>query len=158
MKVFGLNYHLRWKWSKLNQHLHVPSFLRKAFTLHEPASGSPKHCGIFLARSSHGPDSRRPRPVPKQGYATYAIAVTGWFLAVCADRLSLLVSARCPRPPPHPLPLPLCLAHFWWQRAEFGPCHHSEPQQDPAGFCSGVPQRQTHCCYKPTEFWVKDCI
>lgn len=88
---------------------------------------------------------------------THLIAVTpseGWWLAVCSDRPSLLVSARCPRPPSHPLPLPLRLAHFWWQRAELGPSHHSEPEQDPAGFCSGVPQHQTHCCYKPTECWV----
>lgn len=83
-------------------------------------------------------------------------ALPRWRGDVYADCASLLVSARCPRPPPHPLPLPHRLAHFWWQRAELGPCHHSEPEQDPAGFCSGVPQRQTHCCYKPAELRVKN--
>lgn len=82
-------------------------------------------------------------------------ALRAWCLPVCSDGPSLLVSARCPRPPPHPLPLPLRLAHVRRQRAELGPCHHSKPEQDPAGFCSGVPQRQARCCYKPTELWVE---
>lgn len=75
--------------------------------------------------------------------------------------LILCLPVRCPCPPPDPLPLPVRVAHVWWQRAEPWSLHYSEPQQDPAALCSGVPRRQT--CqrfklfqpFKPTECPVK---
>lgn len=72
------------------------------------------------------------------------------------DDVILCLSARCTHPPPNPLPLPIRVAHVRWQRAEPGSLHHSEPQQDHAGFCSGVPQCQANHPCNPTDFPVKN--